>query len=85
MILKSLAFAGLATTLICLPVTLPVIAGTPVTLAVGALEISYDRQVGLDLDFQANCLLETCPMAEVRFERAKPARVQSEPVSLIRV
>ncbi len=85
MLLKSLAVGGLITSLICLPVTVPVVAGTPVTLAIGALEISYDRQAGLDLDFKANCLLDTCPIAQVRFDRAKPQPARSEPVSLIRV
>ena len=84
MVLKSLALAGLAASLISLPVTLPVVAGTPVTLAVGALEISYDRRAGLDVDFKANCLLDTCPLAEVRFERPKPASEAEEPVRLIR-
>ena len=54
------------------------------TLAVGALEISYDRRAGLDVDFKANCLLDTCPLAEVRFERPKPASEAEEPVRLIR-
>ncbi|WP_203293951.1 hypothetical protein [Maricaulis parjimensis] len=72
MLLKSLALMGLATSLVSLPVTLPVATGSPVTLAVGAVQLHYDRQSGLDVDFEASCLVQTCPFAEVRFDRAKP-------------
>ncbi|MAK63419.1 MAG: hypothetical protein CMF75_01545 [Maricaulis sp.] len=85
MLLKTLAFAGLATAFVSLPIAMPLAAGAPVTLAVGAVEVHFHRQSGLDLEFKSHCLVETCPLAQVRFDRAKPEQDADSPIRLIHV
>ena len=85
MLLKTLAFAGLATAFVSLPIAMPLAAGAPVTLAVGAVEVHFHRQSGLDLAFKSHCLVETCPLAQVRFDRAKPEQDADSPIRLTHV
>lgn len=66
MLVKSLVVAGLATTAASLPVTLPLVWGGSVTLAVGGVELVMDRNKGFDLDFDPTCFVKSCPIAELR-------------------
>jgi hypothetical protein len=78
MLVKSLVVAGLATTAASLPVTLSLVWGGSVTLAVGGVELVMDRHKGIDLDFDPTCFVQSCPIAELRIresEEEAPAQV----------
>ncbi|WP_300540980.1 hypothetical protein [Maricaulis sp.] len=66
MMAKSFFIAGLASILASLPVTVPVISGTPVTVTVGGIALEIDRRNGVDIDLDPVCFVQTCPLAQLR-------------------
>jgi hypothetical protein len=64
MVTKGLIMACLALTGATAPITLPIALGTPVSVAVGPVSVSYENRKSLDFDMDVTCFSERCPLFE---------------------
>lgn len=71
MIVKSALIACAATAAASLPLTLPLASGQPVALSVGALVVEFGGNNWIEIDLEPTCLVQTCPLAELRIGRGE--------------
>lgn len=71
MLVKTALIAGAAVAAVALPLTVPAVSGQPVALSVGAVVIEFDRNRWIDIDLEPACLVQTCPLAELRIGRSE--------------
>jgi hypothetical protein len=68
MVMKSLAIGGALILAVSAPLTLPIMQGKAVTLALGPVAVSYQRDEGVELDLEGSCLIDHCPFFVLRVE-----------------
>ena len=76
MVAKTLMVASAVCAMAGLPVALPAVSGIPVTLSLGPVDVTFDRDKWIDLDLDPDCFIETCPIAQISFgDTAEPVRL----------
>lgn len=66
MISKGVALAALIGAVASAPVSIPMAAGERVVLSAGPFEIHYQRDAVFDLGLIGDCLVNECPVFEIR-------------------
>jgi hypothetical protein len=68
MVMKSVAIGTALMLALSTPVTLPVMQGKALTLAIGPVALSYQRDDGVDFGLEGRCLTDQCPFFVLRVE-----------------
>lgn len=79
MLIKTALAAALFSAAGALPVAVPLIAGWPVTVSVGVLDVALRGAELPDVSINTDCILGECPLAQLR---VGPREVPVYPVSL---
>jgi hypothetical protein len=64
MVTKGLIIACLALAGATAPITLPIAMGTPVSVAIGPVSVTYENHEPLEFDMDVACFSERCPLFE---------------------
>lgn len=67
MIIKSILAIAALSAAVSSPLAVPMAIGVPVSLVIGPIAISSAPEAPLDVDFTASCLIDDCPMVELRY------------------
>lgn len=67
MVSKSLLLAMASAFAAGFTIVASLLSGTPVTLAVGPMEINFDTRHQLTVEIEPACYRTPCPLAELRF------------------
>jgi hypothetical protein len=65
MALKSALITATVLLAATLPVSVPAMSGTPVGVAVGPVEVTYDRTNDLEFNLHTTCFSDPCPIFEL--------------------
>lgn len=65
MALKTVLITTIVLLAATLPVSVPAMIGTPVGIAIGPVEITYDRVNDLEFDLHTACFSDRCPIFEL--------------------
>jgi len=63
---KAMIITGCALMALSACFTVPILSGTPITLAVGPMSVSYSQETDFEFDLDADCLSDHCPIIEYR-------------------
>tara|TARA_R110000868_G_scaffold101630_5_gene279755 strand:- start:34126 stop:34365 length:240 start_codon:yes stop_codon:yes gene_type:complete len=67
MIIKSILAVAAMSAAISSPLAVPMAIGIPVSLVLGPVAISSAPETPFDVDFSAACLIDECPLVELRY------------------
>jgi len=63
---KAMIITGCALMAISACVSVPILTGTPVTIAMGPVAIHYSQDTDFEFDLETECLHDSCPIIEYR-------------------
>ena len=67
MVVKTVVISGVLAALSSVPVAVPALTGTPVTLAVGPFEAVFEQYLQVDISMRGECIARDCSFMELYF------------------
>ncbi len=67
MVVKSMIIASVLATISAVPVAVPAMTGTPVNVALGPFEATFNRHLQIDFGVRGECIARDCSFMELAF------------------